>query len=141
MRGESHPEAGFSVVSIKMQHRRKRSEFNRSLVRRISDALVPIPYNGALAVAGVNKYISNLSPGALDCLGKGNVHFLVPHRLQAKNAFMIGTETAGVGSFHPQPLQSDHCTRSLAACRLPVRQQTSFCVERRIFRYEDQMID
>src|SRR5258707_1446914 len=114
MRSESHPEAGFSVVSIKMQQRRKRSEFNRSLVRRISEGLVPMPYNGALAVAGVNKYISNLGSGAFDGFGKGNVHFLVPHRLQAKRSFMIGTETTGVGSFHPQALQSDHCTRSLA---------------------------
>src|SRR6266404_7481046 len=141
MRGDSHPETGFSVVSIKMQHRRERSKFNRSLVRRISYTLVPIPYNGALAIAGVDKYISNLSSGAFDSFGKGNIDFLVPHRLQAENSLMIGTETSGVSCFHPQSLKSDHCARGLASRRLPVREQTSFCVERRIFRHEDQMIN
>src|SRR5258707_12598146 len=100
MRSKGHPEAGFSVVSIKMQHRRKRSEFNRSLSRCISYTLVPVPYDGALAIADVDKYISNLSSGAFDGLGKGNVHILAPHRLQAKNSFVIGTETSCVGSFH-----------------------------------------
>src|SRR5207249_4312760 len=78
---------------------------------------------------------------AVDCFGVIKVYAFVFERQQTETPVFIRTKSTRVSRAHPQSLQRDHRTRRLAASGLFVFVEADLCIEVRVMRHDNQMID